>query len=356
MKPQVLMLGPLPPPVGGMASVVANLCGALAGDCDLSLLNTVKTTAAGRSLASALRVHAGLLTTLARRCLATRPVVHIHTCSWFSFWRNAVDVLVAKACGARVVLHIHGAEFHRFLGALDPLRAALARAVFARCDRVVTLGPRWRQLLCDWCDPARVSVIANGVALAPPRTPAQREAFTVVCFANYETRKAQDDLIRAVARLDHRRPVRLVLLGMEAEAGRRAALLALATSLGIAEHVLVPGPVSGEQKERWWQAADVFCLPSHNEGLPMAMLEAMAQAVPVVVTRVGSVPDAIEENEDGLLFTPGDVDQLHAHLVRLRDEPATARRLGLAGHARCARDFSLAASSAALLALYRELA
>ena len=356
MKPRVLMLGPLPPPVGGMASVVANLCAALAADCDLSLLNTVKTTAAGRSLGSALRVHAGLLTTLARRCLATRPVVHIHTCSWFSFWRSAVDVLVAKACGAQVVLHIHGAEFHRFLAALDPLRAALARAVFARCDRIVTLGPGWARLLGDWCNPARVAVVANGVALAAPRAPTPGARFTVVCFANYETRKAQDDLIRAVARLDDSRPVHLALLGMEAEAGRRAALLALAAELGIAGRVSVPGPVSGDAQQRWWQAADVFCLPSHNEGLPMAMLEAMAQAIPVVVTRVGSVPDAVDDNENGLLFTPGDVDQLHAHLRRLRDEPATARRLGLAGHARCARDFSLAASSAALLALYRELA
>ena len=356
MKPRVLMLGPLPPPVGGMASVVANLCDALREDCELALLNTVKTTASDRSLGTALRVHAGLLLHLARSCLKARPVVHIHTCSWFSFWRNAADVLVARLCGARVVLHIHGAEFHQFLASLPPARARLARAVLAGCDRVVTLGPRWQALLGDWCDPARVTVLVNGVAIGPAATRPRGAAFTIVCFANYERRKAQDDLIRAVARLAADRPVRLALLGMEAEPGRRAQLQGLARELGITESVLLTGPVSGEAQARWWAAADVFCLPSHNEGLPMAMLEAMARAIPVVVSRVGSVPDAIRRAEEGLLFAPGDVDALYAHLKTLSEDPALAARIGLAGHARCAEGFSLEASRRELLALYRTLA
>jgi glycosyltransferase involved in cell wall biosynthesis len=143
---------------------------------------------------------------------------------------------------------------------------------------------------------------------------------------------------------------------MEAEPGRLAKLRALAGDLGLADCVSLPGPVSGEAKARWWARTDAFCLPSHDEGLPMSMLEAMAHAIPVVVTRVGSIPDAVEDGRHGLLYTPGDVEQLHQHLHTLLTEPTRARTWGLAGRARVAEAFSLDASSAALLALYRELA
>jgi glycosyltransferase involved in cell wall biosynthesis len=75
----------------------------------------------------------------------------------------------------------------------------------------------------------------------------------------------------------------------------------------------------------------------------------------VVVTRVGSIPEAIEDQRHGLLFAPGDVDQLHAHLHTLLTQPAQARQWGLAGRARVAEAFSLETSCAALLALYRDL-
>ncbi len=356
LAPRVLMLGPLPPPVGGMATVVANLLAALAADCDVALLNTVKTTAPNRRLPQALLAHGRLLLRLGAHCLAGRRVVHIHTCSWFSFWRNAVDVVVAKALGRRVVLHVHGAEFHRFLNALSPLQARVMRLVLARCDRVVTLGPHWQRLLGQWCDESRVVVIANGVPVPTLAERPRGAVFTIVCLANYERRKAQEDLLHAVARLRASGPVHLALLGMEAEPGRAASLSALAVELGIADAVSIPGPVSGEAKARWWARADAFCLPSHDEGLPMSMLEAMAHGIPVVVTRVGSIPEAIENHRHGLLFTPGDVDQLHDHLQALLTQPARARQLGLAGRARVTEAFSLETSCAALLALYRGLA
>ena len=97
-------------------------------------------------------------------------------------------------------------------------------------------------------------------------------------------------MLRAAARLDGGRPVKLLLFGFEAEPGQRQALLDLAAELGIAEQVEVPGPVTGAEKERSLRGAQCFRLPSYDEGLPMSMLEAMALAMPVVVTAVGRFP------------------------------------------------------------------
>lgn len=118
-RPRVLMLGPLPPPVGGMATVASNFQRALEPRLDLRVLDNVKTTAAKRSLWQGIAAPLKLLGRLGWQCLAWRPAVaHIHTFSWFTFWRNGVDVLLARLLLRRVVLHIDGAQFHRFLGGL----------------------------------------------------------------------------------------------------------------------------------------------------------------------------------------------------------------------------------------------
>jgi sulfoxide reductase catalytic subunit YedY len=85
-------------------------------------------------------------------------------------------------------------------------------------------------------------------------------------------RKGQVDLLRAVARLDTPRPIRLELLGFEAEPGRREALSGLAPGLGLAD-VDIPGPMTGADKEARLASAHCFCLPSYDEGLHMSMLE-----------------------------------------------------------------------------------
>lgn len=353
--PRVLMLGPLPPPVGGMASVVQNLSSALSARLRLRVIDTVKTTADDRSLWQGAAAQLRLLGRLAQECLVWRPtVVHIHTCSWLTFWRNGVDVLLARLLGRRVVLHIHGAQFHRFLGGLSGARAWLARRVLRAAHRVVVLGAGWREVLSAWTDPARLVVVPNGVPVGRQVEPSPQGPFRVLCLANYEARKGQEDLLRAVAALAAERPVRVELLGFEAEPGRRQRLLAQATALGVDADI--PGPVTGADKEARLAAAHCFCLPSYDEGLPMSMLEAMAVGLPVVATRVGAIPEALVDGEEGLLFAPGDTDALTGHLQRLIREPAAAAALGAAGRERLAHDFSLAHSAELLLGVYASLA
>lgn len=353
---RVLMVGPLPPPVGGMASVVQNLVRELDEQVELQVLNNVKTTAADRRLWQGIAAQLRLLGRLAQQCLGWRPaVVHIHTCSWLSFWRNGVDVALARLLGRRVVLHIHGAQFHRFLGGLSGVQAWLARRLLGATHRVLVLGQGWRALLAAWAEPARIAVVPNGVPLAAQVDPDPDGPFRILCLANYEQRKGQEDLLRAVAGLETRRPVRVELLGFEAEPGRRQRLLGLAAELGLAD-VEASGPVTGAAKEARLAAAHCFCLPSHDEGLPMSVLEAMAVGLPVVATRVGAIPEALADGHEGLLFDPGDIAALTGHLALLSDAPETAAAVGTAGRARQARDFSVERSAESLLRVYRSVA
>lgn len=355
LLPRVLMVGPLPPPVGGMASVVQNLSQALSGRVELRVINNVKTTDFDRSLWQGVSAQLRLLGRLAWQSMRWRPnVVHIHTCSWLTFWRNGADLLLARVLGRHVVLHIHGAQFHRFLSGLSGIQAWLARRILCATHRVVVLSDGWREVLAGWTDSTRIVVVPNGVPVGVPARPSSSGPFRMLCLANYEVRKGQEDLLRAVAGLEVDRPVRIELLGFEAETGRRQRLLDLATELGL--DVDIPGPVTGADKDARLATANCFCLPSYDEGLPMSMLEAMAVGLPVVASRVGAVPEALADGTEGLLFEPGDVTALREHLTRLIREPDTAAALGAAARARLTRDFSLDHSAEALLDVYRSLA
>lgn len=346
----------MPPPAGGMASATDNISKTLSAFCHIKVLNNTKTTAKNRSLLQGVIAQLRLLGRLMYLCLIWNPdVVHIHTCSWFSFWRSSVDVILAHTLWRRVVLHIHGAEFKIFLDSLPPCKAHLAQAILSTCDRVIVLGHGWKEVLDSWCFPARVEVVPNGVATQPQRVPVNEETFTILCLANYERRKGQADLLHAVAAVRATRPIHVACLGFEAEPGQQLALLTLASELGLKDQVDISGPVMGALKESWWARASCFCLPSYNEGLPMSMLEAMARGVPVIATRAGAIPEAVDNHKDGLLYDAGDIPGLTSLIQQLLDDPREAESIGQAGRQRLIQDFTLEKSCKLLLSIYCDL-
>ena len=352
---KILQVGPLPPPVGGMATVIEGLSQEQRLHNSVRILNNVKTTPEGRALWRGVLAQLHLLWRLGVLCLGWRPqVVHIHTCSWGTFWRNSVDVLLARLLGRRVVLHIHGAEFHKFLASLNPQRARMARRAFALTHEVIVLGDQWAEIIGPWCRPGTVHVVPNGVPVPEQIASGTADGLPVIlCMANYERRKGQVDLISALARMVQ--PARLLLHGFESESGQGARLQAHADELGVADRVALPGPIMGEAKMAAMLSADLFCLPSYDEGLPMSMLEAMAAGVAVVVTSVGAIPEALNTDEDGVIVPPGDVDALADALDALLADSERRGRIAATGRARVIRDYSVARVARDLDAVYRQL-
>ena len=139
--------------------------------------------------------------------------------------------------------------------------------------------------------------------------------------------KALDVLLKAWALLagDPASPAdtRLVLIGEGAE---RAALERQARELGVADRVAFLGPLPQPAVADWIAAADLLCLPSHAEGSPNVIVEALASGTPVVASRVGGIPDLVDDGANGVLVAPGDAAALAAALASaLRREWDPAR-------------------------------
>jgi glycosyltransferase involved in cell wall biosynthesis len=108
------------------------------------------------------------------------------------------------------------------------------------------------------------------------------------------------------------------------------------------------------RRDQLLAASDVFVLPSHIEGMPMAMLEAMASGLPVIVTPVGGIPEVVTDGVEGDLVAPGDVPQLALALSGMISDPARRSELGQRARSR-ATQFDVGAYATSLLGLYRRL-
>jgi colanic acid/amylovoran biosynthesis glycosyltransferase len=187
---------------------------------------------------------------------------------------------------------------------------------------------------------AEVHIVHCGVDLerlrarpAEPRAP--RDPFVLCCVASLEEYKGHEHLLRAVALLvDSGVDVRLLLVG---GGDRERPLRALARRLGIDARITFLGPLDRDAVAVQLHRADAFVLASvvtrsgKCEGIPVALMEAMACELPVVATTVGGVAELVEDGRNGLLVTPGDPVALQDALRRLAGRPALARRLGSAG-------------------------
>jgi glycosyltransferase involved in cell wall biosynthesis len=100
-------------------------------------------------------------------------------------------------------------------------------------------------------------------------------------------------------------------------------------------------------------AADVFAMPSLWEGLPLALLEAMLAGRPIVASRISGIPEAVTDDVEGLLSTPGDIESLRQALGRLLSDSALRTRLGAAARARARREFTVEAMVDAYERRYR---
>ena len=165
-------------------------------------------------------------------------------------------------------------------------------------------------------------------------------------------RKGQHHLIEAVKRLtDQGIDTRLDLVGT---GDAQRANEALVSRLGLAGRICFSGYVPREKIAEHYHVAHVFVLPSYNEGMSVALLEAMASGLAVVVTRTGGTSELIEPEINGLVFDWSDVDTLASHLRRLAQDRALVRRMGHAALQR-ASEFSWDSAALRYVEIFRSL-
>ncbi|MGC9665573.1 glycosyltransferase [Planosporangium sp. 12N6] len=193
---------------------------------------------------------------------------------------------------------------------------------------------------------SRVLVIANGVEIPEAVAQAARQPAHGVVVAQLRPGKGHEDLLAALASLPA--PPRVCLIG---DGPQRRAIEEQVDRLGLAGVVQLAGERSDVRE--LLPAYQFAMLPSHGEGLPNAVLEAMAAGLPVIATAVGGVPDVVVDGVTGILVPPRAPDALAVAIAQLADDPDLRVRLGAAARA-AAMDFSVPACVNRHEAIYRQ--
>lgn len=235
-----------------------------------------------------------------------------------------------------------------------PLLALLGRVTAKVADAVVAPSRQTaRELERDY-GATVAAVIPNGVEppVHQPVAGTSGAPVRILYAGRLRTRKAVAVLVEAFARLPRGR-AHLTLVG---SGEQHAAISRQVARLAIAPEVSLVGGVGLAAMPDHYRHAEIFCLPSLYEGLPLAILEAMGYGLPVVTTDVSGNPEAVVDRETGLVVPAGDVAALAAALLHLIEDMDGARRMGQAGRRRLLGAFAIAPVCGAYLELWSALA
>lgn len=265
-----------------------------------------------------------------------RPdLVHLHTSHYLSFYISAPYVFVASwAWDVPVVVHVHGSSFDEFVEAASVPVGALQSVVFHASDAVIVLSEYWRDVLATRASDETLVVVPN--AVDPDRYDPEwgTDPQHLVYISAHIERKGIGETIAALERLDDRGIEFEATIGGDGPLSARADELAART-----ETVDYVGYVSEADKRAILDAGSIYVLPTRAEGLPIAILEAMAGGNAIVSTDVGSIPSVVDEST-GELVAPGDVDDLVDTLEYLVTHPDATARRGTESRRRVKRDYN----------------
>lgn len=331
----IVLVGPLPPPSGGMANQTRQLARLLAEEG--LQVTVVQTNAPYRPAFVAswrgIRAVFRLLPYLARvwRAAGEGKLVHVMANSgWAWHLYAAPAVWIASLRGVPVIVNYRGGE----AGAFFEKAFARVRPTLAKTAAVLVPSTFLQRVFARW--DIATTIVPNIVDLGLFAPAAQHSADPVLLVArNLEDIYDIGTALRAFALVARARPeARLVVAG---SGPRRDDLERLAADLGITGSVQFTGRVDNTGMATLYRNAALLLNPSLADNMPISLLEAMASGTPIVSTDVGGIPDLVTQERTALLVRPGNPEAMAAAALRVLADPALAQRLRAAGIEEAAR-------------------
>ena len=284
-------------------------------------------------------------------------LVHIHGSHYASFYRKMIFILLSKLMCKKMLFHCHGSRFDQFYHEGPSWQKRLIQKVLSLCDRVVVLSPYWKIFFQGFLNASSLRILPNAITLSNYQSKEKEgkklgERPIILFAGEVGERKGAYDLLAVMPRLILKFPQVIVRF---AGNGNLEKIQQVIKSLKIEDHVELAGWVSSEKLIEFYYQSVLFVLPSYHEGLPMAILEAMACGLAVVSSRVGGIPELIREGENGFLIDPGDHGALEEALSALLADPVLREQMGQNNIQKIRDEYEMSAYSMRLRDLYQEL-
>lgn len=260
-------------------------------------------------------------------CTVSRPsIVHAHAASRASFMRKSIYLGMARTFGCKTIFHLHGGEFHRFAeNEAGFAKRWWIRRTLQKSTKVIALSRSWAEFLERYAPASNICVVPNAVPFEKSLQRLKEEPGRILFLGRPEKEKGIFELLAAIELSKERFPqLKLAIAGD----GNLAALQEHVRQKGIEPFVEILGWIDADRRATELARASIFVLPSYNEGLPMAMLEAMSAGKAIIVTPVGGIPETVTDNLNGLFVPPADDAALSGAIIKLLTDKTLRDTLG----------------------------
>ena len=250
-------------------------------------------------------------------------ILHIHTASYNSFYRSALWIRLSKFFKKKIVLHIHGGAFKEFY-ASNPRQI---QQFLDKCDCIITLSQSWKEYFSNELRCQHVEVVENIVPTPTIQSDTKSDdKFHLLFLGLIHRDKGIFDLLEMIANQNEEWQNKILL-----HVGGNGAVSELTNFIsehGLQHCVKYEGFVSGDKKVHLLNLCDAFILPSYVEGVPISILEAMSYSKPILATKVGGIPEIVENGGNGFLIAPGDKSSLLENINQLMNNAELCRYMG----------------------------
>lgn len=315
-KKKVLIIGSDSTVKGGITSVIDSFLNNEWKDIEVQLLPTY---IEGNSMKKINFFIRSIYIYLKRLMKNDFDIAHVHMSYNGSFYRKLLIIKLSNLFKKKVILHLHGSEFEVFYNKSNNLIRKLIKNLFESCNCVIVLGDKWKQVIKKIAPKANIEVFNNAVKVPDYTVKWNKEKINILFLGVLIKRKGIYDLIEAIRILNSRNIVKeknlnFIIGGTGKEEN---AIKELIKEHKLEHCVQMVGWVDGEKKENLLKKSQLFVLPSYNEGLPMAILEAMSYGIPIISTDVGSISEVVKDNETGFLIKPGEAESLAKAIIKV---------------------------------------
>lgn len=277
---------------------------------------------------------------------------HIHVASYRSTFRKMLYYKKIKKANKKVLLHIHGGEYLLFYKNLDNKKKQEVEDFLKKADMVITLSDDWKEKFEETFRLDNCCSLNNGIDTelfknAYCNVDDSRNSFVVL--SRYGENKGTYDLIDAVEKIRNDYPdIKLYMAG-DGEVEKAKSLV---KDKKLEKNIIINGWAGFEKKISLLKKSATLILPSHNEGLPMSILEGMASGKAIISTAVGAIPEVITE-ENGILVKAGDIKMLSKAMIKCMTDVDMLKKMSVNNKRMIEEKYSLNRMSTRLLDYYR---
>lgn len=276
-------------------------------------------------------------------------LVHLHVAQNGSFYRKALLLMWATLLGIPTVFHLHASQFDQFYESKSKTVQHAIRFILEQATGVVALSESWK-IFYESIATIKCEVIGNAVSL-PEKNNYNIHSKKFVSFGRLGHRKGTFDLLEVAKEIEDLYPeYQFVLYGD----GDNKQVEETISKLDLG-NVRLGGWVTDIEKKFILRDCKAHLLPSYQEGMPMAILETMAQGIPNISTNVGGIPKVITSGENGLLIEAGNKEQLKKSLIELIENDSLVQLFSQASYQKIQTEFSIDAYYRKWIQYYKKI-